>query len=193
MSVELKTDRLVIRDFQVGDWRDVYEYASDPVFMRFSSSGPLSEVEVQEAVLNQAREPSAANRMVFTLAIELTDRTKVVGTCSLFLQEHDSGEATIHCGVNRAFWGQGLATEALGELLRFAFVELGLHRVSTRHVVENNAPGRVLEKLGFTQTGLVRGSAMIQGIAHDEYAYAISRSEWGRVFAMRHTGRVRFL
>jgi len=45
-------------------------------------------------------------------------------------------------------WGRGFATEALREILRYGFEVVGLERIEARHVIENPASGRVMEKAG---------------------------------------------
>ena len=50
--------------------------------------------------------------------------------------------------LRRASWGQGLATEAAGHLVRRAFEEKWLPRIMALIVVENTASRRVLEKIG---------------------------------------------
>lgn len=58
------------------------------------------------------------------------------------------GEASTGCWFSPAVWGRGFATEALREILRFGFDEVGLERIEAKHVIENPASGRVMEKAG---------------------------------------------
>lgn len=52
-------------------------------------------------------------------------------------------------------WGRGYATEAAAALIRAARDSLRLDRLISAHFVDNPASGRVLDKLGFTATGVV--------------------------------------
>jgi [ribosomal protein S5]-alanine N-acetyltransferase len=58
--------------------------------------------------------------------------------------------------VDGARNGRGLATGAVGEILAYAFGNLGLHRVEAATLVDNVPSHRVLEKNGFEQIGLAR-------------------------------------
>ncbi|WP_438347182.1 GNAT family N-acetyltransferase [Paenibacillus sp. FA6] len=58
--------------------------------------------------------------------------------------------ATLGYMLDRLYWGQGLATEAVGLLLDFGFTELGLKRVEGRCLEDNIASEKVLIKNGFT-------------------------------------------
>jgi len=58
--------------------------------------------------------------------------------------------------VGRAFWNQGLATEAGLALLDWAYRIRGDRVASSGHFADNPASGRVLDKLGFLYTGETR-------------------------------------
>ena len=77
-----------------------------------------------------------------------------------------------------AVWGRGFATEALREILRFGFEAVGLERIEARHVTENPASGRVMEKAGMnhaTPQDLPErdGDGMVPGIVRH-----ITAAEW---------------
>ena len=52
--------------------------------------------------------------------------------------------------LSPAFWGRGLMPEAVSELLRYAFEELGLAAVWCSHYADNPQSQRVIEKSGFS-------------------------------------------
>ena len=51
------------------------------------------------------------------------------------------------------YWGQGLATEIVSELLNYAFDNLLLDSVCARTVAGNDASDNVLQKTGFSYIG----------------------------------------
>jgi ribosomal-protein-alanine N-acetyltransferase len=76
---------------------------------------------------------------------------EVIGCCGVFpvLDEPDLHE--VGYWVRVADWGQGVATEAVGELMRFVFAEGVCKRVRARVFVGNAASEAVLRKLGFAR------------------------------------------
>lgn len=52
--------------------------------------------------------------------------------------------------IDRAHWGQGLATEGAGEVLRFAFDDVGIDRLLGIYNAENLASGRAWKKIGMS-------------------------------------------
>jgi RimJ/RimL family protein N-acetyltransferase len=77
-------------------------------------------------------------------------------------------------GVGRKFWNQGICTEALKQLVRFAFDELKLHKLFGDNDSDNPASGRVFEKAGFTKEGVFKEHVFKQG----RY---IDRIHWGLI------------
>lgn len=58
--------------------------------------------------------------------------------------------------LGRPYWGEGLATEAVGALLRWAHDACDQRGLLAGHFGDNPASGRVLEKAGFLYTGEVQ-------------------------------------
>ena len=52
--------------------------------------------------------------------------------------------------IDRAHWGQGLATEGATAALRFTFEQVGMERIIGIYHAENLASGRVMEKIGMS-------------------------------------------
>ncbi len=65
--------------------------------------------------------------------------------------------------LNPAYWRQGIALEALLEVMRFGFLSLGLHRIEARYIFGNDSSRRVMEKAGMTFEGISRESMYVKG------------------------------
>jgi RimJ/RimL family protein N-acetyltransferase len=79
-------------------------------------------------------------------------------------------------------WGQGLATEALSAFLPEVFERFPVSRVAAEHFEDNPAPGRVLKKLGFVETGRQQGTSKARLEPAPVITYAVTR-ETLRVYA----------
>ncbi len=80
--------------------------------------------------------------------------------------------------VDEKWAGQGLVPESLVVLARFAFDELGLHRIQIAIIPRNGASRRVVEKLDIRVEGLAERYLEINGIWEDHLRYAITAEEW---------------
>jgi RimJ/RimL family protein N-acetyltransferase len=74
--------------------------------------------------------------------------------------------------------GQGLGREAVRLLLGYAFVALGLHRVSLRVIAYNERAIRCYRACGFKEEGHERQSAFIGGQWHDDLIMGVLASEF---------------
>ena len=82
--------------------------------------------------------------------------------------------------VDRELAGQGIVPEATVVVLRFAFEELGLHRVEIAIVPRNGASRRVVEKLGIREESVAVRYLEIDGEWEDHVRYAITSEEWAK-------------
>jgi RimJ/RimL family protein N-acetyltransferase len=83
---------------------------------------------------------------------------------------HRSATGGIVIG-ERSAWGQGLATDAVRVRTRFAFAQMGLHRINGHTI--NPAMKRVYEKCGYKQEGTARKMFWREGRWHDVPLFAI--------------------
>lgn len=89
------------------------------------------------------------------------------------------GNATLGYWVDEAVRGSGHATAAVRCVLRFAFLEAGLHRVQPA-IMPRNAPSRrVVEKAGFRHEGRALRYLEIDGVWEDHDIFAITAEEFG--------------
>lgn len=68
--------------------------------------------------------------------------------------------------------GKGYASEAIKQLIQFAFQRLQLSRVQARCVAENVASEKVMQKSGMEYEGLLKRYAKIHGQFRDFKVYA---------------------
>ena len=125
----METERLKLREFQSEDWIDVWAWASDPEVTRFMN--PSTENEVKAWVIKESEKAAFPGKESFVFAIELKEEKKVVGDCQLHIEnsQYSPGQGQLHYCINRAYWNRGIATEAVKEILNFAFCNLSLHRI----------------------------------------------------------------
>lgn len=80
--------------------------------------------------------------------------------------------AEIGYWIAEPFWGQGIATEVLQAVTRYAIEKFSLSRVFAVPYANNPASFRVLEKAGFTLEGRMKKSVIKNGKILDQLLYA---------------------
>lgn len=176
--MQLETTRLLLREFTLADWSAVQAYCGDPVVVHFMTFGPNTVAETQAWLQWCVEQSQAVPRSIYSLAIVLQSDGQLIGNCTLALNPAEPREAAFSYLLNRAYWGQGYATEAMRALFDFGFNEFGLHRVADAVDPANTASIRVLEKLGLRREGHLREARWHKERWWDEYLYAILEQEW---------------
>jgi ribosomal-protein-alanine N-acetyltransferase len=111
------------------------------------------------------------------LVVALRSDGRQIGGIGLRVdQQHHHAELGYWLGVR--YWGQGYATEAAREMLRYGFETLQLHRIFASHFKPNAASGRILVKLGMRHEGCQREHIRKWDQFVDSELYGILRREW---------------
>lgn len=171
MVIELATTRLMLRPVCTDDLDALFQIERDPDYGFFARPGPVSrEALARHLVLSAEAWPS---RPTFAVLF----RQEIVGHLVLAI-DHGDRTAMLGYGIARARWGKGLATEAVGAALGYAFGTLRLAKVWARVDPRNAASVRVLEKAGLRREGLLRSHVVRRGERCDRAYYGILRAEW---------------
>lgn len=73
------------------------------------------------------------------------------------------------------FWGKGIVTKAVTEMIDYAFDTFDIQRIFARPYGPNKASQRVLEKAGFKLDAHLKETFFKNGKYLDEYIYAVRR------------------
>jgi len=146
----LETNRLILRQYKTFDAEDMYSnWVTDREAIRFWGWDPHKNIEETRTML-QGWINDYSKTDYYHWVIESKETSEAIGY--IYLSEFYETEAcaAIHYLLSRKYWNRGIMTEACARVLTFAFDELNLKRIRTRHHEENPASGRVLEKCGFS-------------------------------------------
>lgn len=177
----LSTNRLVLRAFTMEDLADFYEYCKDPDTGIHAGWKPHESMEESREILHHFIE----EREVWAIC-EKQSR-KVIGSIGL---HHDSKRRRnfnqcrmMGYVLSKAYWGQGLMTEAAKEVLRYAFEDLKLEMVTISHFSYNQRSARVIEKLGFHREGVLRKAFLrYDGSLLDDVGYSMTKEEYQNLY-----------
>jgi [ribosomal protein S5]-alanine N-acetyltransferase len=147
MSI-LETNRLRLRPLRNEDVEALFGVLGDPETMRFYAV-PYTRQLVEEWIkdsINRYRRDG-----IGLWAVELKATGELIGDCGPAVREV-LGAREIELGwhVKRAFWGQGLATEAAEASRDWVFRNIHPSRLIALVRPENNPSRRVAEKIGMT-------------------------------------------
>ena len=100
--------------------------------------------------------------------------SEVIGMIELF---HDGKPEHRGFWLGRAYWGQGIMTEAVSPVMDYAFNELGFEKLVFSNAVGNFKSRRVKEKTGARLIGTRPVNHVDPQLTESE-TWELSRSEW---------------
>ena len=151
-ELPLRTARLMLRPYGQDDAPYIAALLDDPVMADFLMVTPQPFVEFDARQLVKAAWRRLATGRGFDLVIVAKDGGAPLGGVGVGL--HDDGtRAELGFWIGRAHWGRGYATEAASRMVGFARDALGVARITATAAEGNAASRRVLDKLGFIETG----------------------------------------
>ncbi|MBC8069477.1 MAG: GNAT family N-acetyltransferase [Deltaproteobacteria bacterium] len=151
----ISTARLLLRPFRIEDAETVQKLAGDPEVAATTLTLPQPYSREAAVTWIASHDPASLAGTGETFAITRAVDSALLGAVGLQVQARHR-RADLGYWVGREFWGCGFATEAVLGVLRFAFVELNLHRVTAAVLGGNVASARVLQKVGMTLEGNLR-------------------------------------
>jgi len=170
---QLHTARLLLRPFQAGDVEEALSYRNDEEFARFLSHvpQPFTRRDAEAFVALNMSEPWDRSP---TFAITMGG--SLIGTVNLEI-EPTTRTAMLGYAIGRAWWGQGIATEAAKAVMAWGSATFGLARIWASTDARHVRSRRVLEKLGMKREALRAGDHVGRGgELIDEVVYGLSIS-----------------
>jgi len=176
----LRTERLLIRRASPADVETTWPFRALPEVTEWMTIAP-------ENLDDYRKHFEDPDRLTRTLVMEI-DGTVVgdlmVRTEDAWVQAEVSAQghgvhAELGWCIDPAHGGRGLATEAVQELLRLCFEDLGLRRVTALCFADNVSSWRLMERVGMrremhtVRDGLHRSRGWLDGLG-----YALLRDEW---------------
>lgn len=174
----LETDRLILRRFVPEDADAMYEnWASDEEVTRYLMWSAHSSREISRSVIEDWVS-SYADERCYQWAVVLKDNgEKPIGSIGVVCMDEEISMAHIGYCIGRAWWRQGITSEALSAVMDFLFDTVEVNRIESKHDPRNPNSGRVMAKCGMKYEGTLRSSDWNnQGIC-DACYYGLLRNE----------------
>lgn len=153
--MEIKTKRLVLKPLGVQYLNSVFQYASDFDTTKFMVYLPSETIEETLDFLQKAEKEWQKEKPAFYEFAILFDK-KHIGAVSLYLDDSRT-EGEFGWIIDKAYWNQGITTEAAKALFDFAVNHLRIKHFIAHCDAENTGSYRVMEKLGMKRTAINEG------------------------------------
>jgi ribosomal-protein-alanine N-acetyltransferase len=173
----LTTERLTLRRPLLSDAPDVLVFRGDWEVQKYQGPVFKDAAEVQTLIEELNSEYAAQEGIAWAVALAGSDT--VVGLFGFHNWNTYHRRAEVGYDLARAYWGQGIASEALRAIVRFGFEQMNLNRIYAATIADNHESVRLLERLGFQREGTRRQHSWEEdGTFHDSAMYGLLRHEY---------------
>lgn len=170
----------VLRELDPLDAMDLLHYLSDPEVHRYISEEDTPRTMEEAQVEVRYWSGLFKQRRSIYWAIALKETNQCIGTCgfNVFTTTHARGELSYD--LAKEYWGKGIMTAALREVIRYGFEQLQCDRIQATVVTSNKASIRVLQKLGLKYEGILKNYCCLRGKFFDSNMMAITPEDYAK-------------
>jgi ribosomal-protein-alanine N-acetyltransferase len=167
---EIKTDRLLLRQFIDSDLPNVFKGLSHPDIIKYYGVN-YQTLEATIAQMNFFADLEKNETGIWWAVCSL-DNHVFYGAGGLNTLSKEHKKAEIGFWLLPDFWGKGIMTEAMPLICNYGFEKLGLHRIEGLVETENSNCKNAMAKLDFIHEGTMRDCEIKNGqfISLDIYA-----------------------
>lgn len=172
----LRTERLILRKWQLTDADDLFAYASNPSVGPSAGWAPHTSRKESETLIR-----THFQVVSFHWALVLPECGKVIGGINLTrdLKRNFLGARTLGYSMSPDYWGHGYMSEAVQTVLAFGFYDVSCSIISVYHYPDNERSRKVILRNGFTYEGTLRQcSHLFNGKLHDNLCYSMTEPEF---------------
>ncbi len=173
----LETERLRLRPFLAEDAEAVQRLAGarEIADTALAIPHPYSLDSAKAWIAGQVFSFQQSTSLHF--AIELQETGELIGAIELTQIDPEPAQAELRFWVGKAWWGQGYASEAAREIIRYGFESLALNRIYAHFLSRSPRSGQLLRRLRMKKEGVLRQRARKWDTFEDVVLYAIVRDD----------------
>ncbi len=176
--LNIKTERLQIRNLKPGDLPDFHIYRSNPEITKYQGFDVMKVEEAETFISEQVDKQFGHPGEWVQYGIENISTGKIIGDCAIKLDAYDPRIAEIGITISHLEHQKGYAKEVMLGILSFLFDKKDLHRVVETVDAENIASIKLLESLNFRKEGHFIENIFFKGKWGSEVQYAMLKREW---------------
>lgn len=179
--INLQTKRTIIRDHCYEDLQTHHALFSNKTAMYYLQDIATNSIEESKINLHNAiNEIDKLNRKLYFLRIVEKDSQEHIGEIGYTVTKFTPFGKLVGMGyfIRPKFWNNGYTTEALQEVIRFAFEENEVFRISCGCIKDNIGSEKVMIKCGMTKEADFKSFVWHDGKLKDRVEYRLLKSEW---------------
>jgi ribosomal-protein-alanine N-acetyltransferase len=175
---EINLGDITLRDMRLSDQDKYFDYLTHPEVQKFLSDEdiPDTRADALEIVKMWGSLFYKKNGVFWTIADSKTDQ--LIGSIGLVGWNFYNRRAELSYDIHYDYWGKGIATKAISNILKLAFNEMLLFRIEARTMTGNKVSQHLLNKFHFKQEGLMKAYRFIRGQFEDVLLYSLVKPDY---------------
>lgn len=161
---------IILRRFEIGDARQLKLLANNKkiwINVRDAFPHPYSQEDAVQFIEKcQKMKPQSVFAIIY--------KDELCGSIGIFqMQDVYRRSAEIGYWIGEQYWGQGIASQAVKQIVKYGFNNLDIVKIFAGIFSNNQASQRVLEKNGFVKEAVLKKAVFKNGEFLDEHRYAL--------------------
>jgi [ribosomal protein S5]-alanine N-acetyltransferase len=157
----IKTQRLMLRPIVEGDGKLLYKGLANNHTVRFY--GVEFQVLEDAQIHIEWLDSLLKEQKGIWWGIGFHSQQSLIGACGFYNLSKQHKKTEVEFWLQPEYWQQGVMTEALPNIVGYAFEELGMHRIEAFVEKHNNPTKDLLQKIGFAHEGCMVDSKIQHG------------------------------
>ena len=172
----IRGDKVCLTELDVGNAETIRAWLNDPEVHRYLVVGHVPITREQEQRYYAAQSESSTS---YSFEIHVADDGRYIGNVGLQGVDLVNRHAEVGVAIgDKSAWGKGYGGDAIATCLKFAFLTLGLHRVSIRAHEDHERALNLYRRLGFVETGREREHVYSEGRFADNVVLDMLEQEY---------------
>lgn len=179
--IKLETERLIIRDHVEDDIYSLHKLISDEKVMYYLPEIKTKSLdESMENLYEAIKESKLNNRTKYYFGIVLKDSNEYVGEIGYTVLLDSTEGKVVNLGyfILQEYWGKGFTSEAVKEVINYAFKQGDVIKVETGCLKENTASEKVMKSIGMIKEGEFKKHVLLNSRLYDRVEYRLLKEEW---------------
>jgi ribosomal-protein-alanine N-acetyltransferase len=172
----LSSGPVTLRELRASDAPALFAMLTTEEVSRFISPPPSTVTDFERFIAWTLRQRAAGAYACF--AVTLAGSDDAIGIFQLRELEPRFGTAEWGFAIGSTYWGTGVFQTGAELMIRFAFEQVGVHRLEARAAIRNARGNGALRKIGAVQEGMLRKSFLKNGEYLDQVLWTIIDEDW---------------
>ncbi len=167
--IELKTERLILRQYRMEDAQELYLYfGCDKEMQKYTGWNPYESLEKSKERVKLAID-SQNNPHFYGWVIERNN--ELIGTIGAYDYQSETESIEIGYSIKRSCWRHGYGSEALNAVVDYLVNYESITLIKAWCAKDNRASQRMLERNGFKLNSIEKSALHVSEQDYDQLNY----------------------